>query len=71
LGRFFNQKEVTVGDYPFVGFFTNFEIKRLRFYLRFEHANYGITEPRNYFNTPYYPTNRNTFRYGLVWTFYD
>jgi len=71
LGRFYNQKEIPVGNYPFVGFFTNFEIKRLRFYLRYEHANYKITEPKNYFNTPYYPTNQSTFRYGLVWTFYD
>ncbi len=71
LATFYNQTEQTVGNYPFFGFFADFEIKRLRFYLRYEHANYGLTKPSNYFFTPYYPTNRGTFRYGLVWTFYD
>jgi hypothetical protein len=71
LAVFYNQKEQLVGNYPFVGVFVNFEIKRLRFYLRYEHANYDLTKPANYFNTPYYPTYQSTFRYGLVWTFYD
>ena len=71
LARFYNQTEQLIGNYPFVGIFANLEIKRLRFYLRFEHANYGKTSPENYFMAPYYPTNRGTFRYGLAWTFYD
>ena len=71
LARFYNQTEQLIGNYPFIGVFANFEIKRLRFYLRFEHANYGQTSPENYFMAPYYPTNRGTFRYGLAWTFYD
>ncbi len=71
LARFYNQKEQLIGDYPFVGIFWNVEIKRLRFYLRYEHANYGLTTPRNYFLAPNYPSNRSTVRYGIAWTFYD
>ena len=71
LGRFHNQSDQLVGNYPFIGIFSNFEIKRLRFYLRFEHVNYNTTSPENYFITPNYPTNRGIFRYGIAWTFYD
>lgn len=71
LARFYNQTDEVIGNYPFVGVFANFEIKRLRFFLRFDHANYGLTKPKNYFMTPYYPTDKGTFRYGLAWTFYD
>jgi hypothetical protein len=71
LARFHNQKTEQIGNYPFVGAFTNFEIKRLRFYFRYEHVNYGITEPQNYFLAPNYPSNRGVLRYGIAWTFYD
>lgn len=67
---FNNQSQQLIGNYPFVGAFWNFEIKRLRFYLRGEHINYGLMET-NYFFTPSYPTNRFVLRYGLVWAFYD
>jgi hypothetical protein len=71
LARFHNQNQKEIGNYPFVGLFWNFEIKRLRFYLRFEHASYGIVEPTKYFLAPNYPSNRNAFRYGIIWSFYD
>ncbi len=71
LSHFYNQKEQLIGNYPFVGIFWNVEIKRLRFYIRYEHANYGLTKPSNYFLAPNYPSNRSTVRYGIVWTFYN
>ncbi|OFX60758.1 MAG: hypothetical protein A2W84_10605 [Bacteroidetes bacterium GWC2_40_13] len=70
LALFYNQSEQSIGNYPYVGAFWNFEIKRLRFYLRGEHLNYGYME-RNYFIASGYPSNRFVLRYGLVWTFYD
>lgn len=71
LAQYHNQTDKKVGNYPFVGGFWNVEIKRLRFYVRLEHATYKYVEPRNYFYTPNYPTNRFNIRYGIVWTFYD
>jgi hypothetical protein len=67
---FYNQTKQTIGNYPFIGAFWNFEIKRLRFYLRAEHINYGLMTS-NYFFTPSYPTNRLVIRYGITWAFYD
>ncbi len=71
LATFHTQNEQLIGNYPFVGAFWNVEIKRLRFYLRYEHLNYGITQPANHFLAPNYTSNEATFRYGIVWTFYD
>jgi len=67
---FYNQSNQLIGNYPFVGAFWNVEIKRLRFYLRAEHINYGLMQS-NYFYTPSYPTNRLVIRYGVTWAFYD
>jgi len=71
LAQFHNQKEQQVGNYPFVGAFWNLQLKRLRFFIRGEHVNFGRTKPLNYFYTPSYPTNQMVIRYGLNWTFYD
>ena len=71
LARFHNQSDMLIGNYPFYGIFTNFEIKRLRFYFRYEHVNYNHTDPEYYFMAPNYPTNRGLFKYGIAWTFYD
>jgi hypothetical protein len=70
LAMFHNQNYQQIGDYPFIGAFWNVEIKRMRFYIRYEHANYGLMG-KNYFLAPNYPSNPSTLRYGLVWTFYN
>ncbi|MGD9993750.1 MAG: putative porin [Salinivirgaceae bacterium] len=70
LAMFHNQNEQLIGNYPFVGAFWNVEIKRMRFYIRYEHLNYQLMET-NYFLAPSYPANPSTLRYGLVWTFYN
>jgi hypothetical protein len=69
-GRYFNQSEVTVGEYPFVNVFLNAKIKRTRILLCFDHVNWGITG-KNYYLVPYNPMNTRILRYGLAWTFYD
>jgi hypothetical protein len=70
LSLFHNQTNQAVGNYPFLGAFVNFEIKRLRFYLRTEHLTYNLVE-KNYFMSPSYPTPEFVLRYGIAWTFYD
>ncbi|MBI9069023.1 MAG: hypothetical protein JEZ09_17130 [Salinivirgaceae bacterium] len=68
--QFHTQKDQLVGNYPFWGAYLNFEIKRLRFYLRTEHISYNLFET-NYFMAPNYPSPRFVIRYGIAWTFYD
>ncbi len=70
LASFANQTVQKTGNYPFMGAFTSIEIKRLRFYFRFEHLNSKYSD-RNFFMSPSYPAKEFNLRYGLVWTFYN
>jgi hypothetical protein len=72
-GLFYRQNETT-GNYPFVNVFLNFKIKRTRFFVMFDHLNYGMMGSKtgsNYDMIPNYPMNIRMLRYGLAWTFYD
>jgi hypothetical protein len=69
-GRFYRQDKVIAGDYPYVNVFLNFKVKRTRFFIMFDHANYGLSGSK-YDMIPTYPMNTRMLRYGLSWTFYD
>ncbi len=69
-GRFYNQREVKIGDYPLVNVYADFFLRRMRFYLMFQHVNEGWM-PRNYFSAAHYAHNPRLFKIGLQWTFYD
>ena len=69
-GRFYNQKEKELGNYPFFDAFLNFKVKRTRFFLKFEHVNSGLLGS-NFFTILHYPMNQRVFRFGFSWTFYD
>jgi hypothetical protein len=69
-GRFYRQDKVIAGDYPYVNIFLNFKVKRTRFFIMFDHANYGLSGSK-YDMVPTYPMNTRMLRYGLSWTFYD
>ncbi len=69
-GRFYNQKEKEIGNYPFFDAFLNFKVKRTRFFLKFEHVNSGLMGS-DFFTILHYPMNQRVFRFGFSWTFYD
>jgi len=69
-GCFHTQHDKMIGNYPFLDAFMNFKLKRTRFYLKYEHADFGLL-PRDYFNALHYPMDRGIFRFGLSWAFYD
>ena len=72
-GRFYRQ-EINTGNYPFVNVFLNLKLRRTRFFIMFDHVNYGMMGEKlnkNYDMIPNYLLNRRMFRYGLAWTFYD
>ncbi len=69
-GRFYRQYDTQAGNYPYVNLFLNFKLKRTRFFLMFDHLNYGVSG-NNYFMVPGYPMNISMFRFGLAWTFYN
>lgn len=69
-GRFYNQKEKEIGNYPFFDAFLNFKVKRTRFFVKFEHVNSGLTG-YDFFTVLHYPMNQRVFLFGFSWTFYD
>lgn len=69
--RFYNQREREVGDYVKADLFLNAKWKRMRIFLKLEHANEDMFGKRRYFDVPHYPLNRRIFKYGFSWTFYD
>jgi hypothetical protein len=73
-GRFYRQYDTEAGNYPFVNLFLNVKLQRTRFFLMFDHLNYGMmgdSMGKNYCMVPDYPMNIKMFRIGLAWTFYN
>jgi hypothetical protein len=70
IGQFFAQKEQKIGNYPFVDVYLNVHLTKARFFLKYSHANAGISSP-DYFLMPNYPDAPATLRLGISWNFYD
>jgi hypothetical protein len=73
-GRFYRQEQSETGGYPFVNAFLNIKLKRTRFFLMFDHLNYGMMggdKLYNYELVPLYPLTTRRFSFGLAWTFYN
>jgi hypothetical protein len=61
---FYNQKEIEVGNYPFMNLYANMKLDKARFYVMFTHVNQGMTG-NNYFSLPHYPLNPRRFQLGV------
>ncbi len=61
---FYNQREVKVGNYPFMNLYLNMKLSRARFYVMMSHVNQGLTG-KNYFALPHYPMNPRRFQMGV------
>lgn len=61
---FYNQREVVLGNYPFMNVYANFKLSKTRFYLIYSHVNQGWFD-KNYFSLPHYPMNPSRFQMGL------
>ena len=62
-------KNVEIGNYPWVDVYANLKLKQARFYVMMSHVNYS--EGGKYFLTPHYPTNQRIFRVGVSWNFFN
>lgn len=69
-GRFYNQKDVQIGNYPMMNVYADFFLRRMRFFVMETHVNYGWPS-LEYFSAPHYGYNHRMFKMGLQWTFYD
>jgi len=69
-GSFYEQNTKELGNYPYIDVFINARVKRTRFFFKYAHVNAGLFD-KNYFTALHYPMNFRTFKFGVLWTFYD
>ncbi|MBO5671818.1 MAG: putative porin [Alistipes sp.] len=71
LSVFFNQREVKVGNYPYLDAFVSAKWKRMRILLKLQHLNQNLFGNGEYFQVARYPLNPRMFKFGISWSFYD
>ena len=71
LSVFFNQREVKVGNYPYLDAFVSAKWKRMRILLKLQHLNHNLFGNGEYFQVARYPQNPRMFKVGISWSFYD
>lgn len=68
--QFYNQKSVTIGNYPVINAYANFHLKQARFF--FEYTNISAFILKGYgMLMPNYPVNPPMFKMGISWNFYN
>lgn len=70
LATFYQQDEKQLGNYPYFDVFLNVRLKRVRFFVKYEHLNSGWLN-KNFFTVLHYPKNQAYLKLGFSWTFYD
>jgi hypothetical protein len=67
---YYLQNHQLIGNYPYVDVFLNFKIKRVRFFVMYQHVTMGLFGYR-YYTTPYYPMQDRALKLGLSWIFHS
>ena len=68
--QFYLQNDRKIGNYPFIDFFVNAQIKTVRLFIKIDHLNSGMSGS-NYFVANHYPLNDRAFKFGISWRFFD
>ena len=71
LSVFYNQREWSTGNYPYLDAFITAKWKRMRIFLKYQHFNKGLFGNDEYFSVAGYPLNQGMFKMGISWGFYD
>ena len=69
LRVFYLQKDVKVGNYPFLDFYLTIKLKRANIYVGYTNL-YSFTTLRRYITTPHYPMRDPRFIFGVKWRLY-
>jgi len=67
---FYIQNEKEIGNYPYVNFFLNLQIKRAILFIKYHNLGYFLND-FTYYTVPSYPMKDAGFRFGVSWMFYD
>lgn len=73
-GMFATRQETKIGNYPWINVYAGFYVRsiRLRFFAHYQHLNHlFMNKSTDYQVMPGYPSNRDVFRAGLAWHFYN
>jgi len=70
LRSFYIQNEKKIGNCFYADVFLNFKIKRVLFFVKYQHFNAGFSG-YNYYTVPHYPMQDAAFKFGISWRFYD
>ncbi len=70
LRMFYLQDEKKIGNYPYIDVFVNLMVKRFRIFVKYQHLN-GLWSKNRYYMVPHYPSQGQSFKWGLSWSFYD
>ncbi|MFN3940718.1 MAG: putative porin, partial [Chitinophagales bacterium] len=68
-GQFLLQEETLLKFTPVIDLFVNFDIKSLRFFVKFDNFSMGFFD-RGYYEAPHYPMQDRTFKLGISWQLY-
>lgn len=71
LSVFYNQDEISIGNYPYIDAFVSAKWKRMRILIKYQHLNKGLFGNGEYFAVAKYPLNPGMFKLGISWAFYD
>jgi hypothetical protein len=72
-GMFYLQEDQKIGNYPFLDFFLNFQIRRARIFVRTDGLTTMFSNAfgKENFMVYRYPTNDFRMKFGISWAFYD
>lgn len=70
LGQYYLQNEKELGNYPFIDFFFNMQIKNAFVFFKSEHVNSGFSGA-NYYLAPHMPGPDRSIKIGVKWKFFD
>ena len=63
--QFHTQKEIKVGNYPFVSAYLNCKLHQVRFFINFYNIGASFIDGPKYFSLPHYPVNPMIMKFGL------
>lgn len=69
LRTFYLQKDVKIGNYPYLDFNLTIKLKRANIFVAYTNI-YSKTKDNRYFTTPHYPMRDSKFVFGVKWRMY-
>jgi len=70
LRSFYQQNSKKIGNYYYLDFFINMQVKRARLFVKYQHFNSWLGD-YSYYMTPHYPMQDASLKFGVSWIFHN